>query len=95
MLLWFNGVTPRLREYRHPCIPPHSRSPTPAGYVPRAHRGPAQFYHQQFDTFRSFRSSLESGKIELFEDSIGGDPLNAIVKANLTSDLSERVHPRV
>jgi hypothetical protein len=54
--------------------------------VSRAHRCPAEIYHQKLEAFGCFGRSFEWRKVKLFKDGIGGDPRDTVV-ADLTSDI--------
>jgi hypothetical protein len=62
--------------------------------VPCSHWRPAQIHHKTLQPFCGFRRSLERWKVELFEDGVGGDALDAVV-TDLTSDISQGSGPRV
>jgi hypothetical protein len=62
--------------------------------VPRPHRSPAQIYHQELEALGRFRGSLEGRNVELLEDGIGSNALDAIV-TELTWDIPEQGSPRV
>ena len=61
-----------LAALTHPSVTPNSACATPARDVSRPHRGPAQLNQQELEALGRLWCSLESGKIELLEDSIGG-----------------------
>ena len=62
--------------------------------LPRPHRRPAQIHHKTLQSLSGFRRSLQPRKVEVFEDGIGGDALDAVV-TDLTSDISQGSGPRV
>ena len=70
----------------HPSIPPHSRGSSPRSDCASTHGHPAQIHRETLQSLCGFGRSLERRKVEVFEDGIGGDPLNTDVK-DLTSDI--------
>jgi hypothetical protein len=102
-MFWFYGAVSRgirastrgwqlLR--RQSSISPHTSCAPPTSDVPRPHGRPTEIYQAQLEALSRLWRPLESRKVELLEDGIGGNALNAIV-TDLTSDIPEQGSPRV
>lgn len=77
-----------LAALTHPRITPYPSRSSPRSDCASTHRRPAQIHHENLQSLGSLWRSLEPWKIELFEDGVGGDALDAVV-ADLTSDVSQ------
>jgi hypothetical protein len=78
----------------HPSISSNPRSPSPRSDCASTHGRPTQIYHQQLDALGGFGCSLERWNVEVFEDGIGGNALDAVM-ADLASNFSQGSGPGV
>ena len=78
----------------HSSITPHPRSSSPRSDCASTHGHPAQIHRETLQSLCGFGRSLERRKVEVFEDGIGGDPLDAVV-TDLASDISQGSGPGV
>ena len=72
----------------HPRITPYPGGSSPRSDCASTHRHPTQIDHKTLQSLGGFGCSLQRRKVEVFEDGIGGDALNAVV-TDPASDLSQ------